>query len=486
MKILMAASEAHPYAKSGGLGDVIGALPAALARLGHEVKLFVPGYRSVKGMGLRMATPELSTEISIAGRKIVATVSLVRLSKIALEIYFVENEQYFDRAGLYLDPATGQEYEDNDERFLFFCRTVLEFARKLGFSPDIVHAHDWQTSLLPVYLKLLYGNDPVFASSKSVLTIHNLAYQGTFPAKSFPKFGLPDELFAPTSPFEFYGKVNLLKAGILHADKITTVSERYAQEIQTTSELGCGLEGVLSGRSADLVGILNGVDYLTWSPSRDKHLTYRYRPANLSGKRVNKVDLLNASGLPVRDDAPLIGIISRLVDQKGFDLIAEIADELLSLNVQLIVLGTGDEKYHRFFENLERDHPTKVKAYLTFDESMAHRIEAASDMFLMPSKFEPCGLNQMYSLKYGTVPVVREVGGLADTIVEFDPDTGKGNGFVFKEYDAAALMSTIRRAVSTYQRRRVWTKIMKNGMAADFSWASSAGKYVNLFESLAG
>jgi len=276
----------------------------------------------------------------------------------------------------------------------------------------------------------------------------------------------------------------LLKAGILHADKITTVSEKYAQEIQTTSELGCGLEGVLSDRSSDLVGILNGVDYLTWSPSRDKHLSYRYRPANLSGKRMNKVDLLNASGLPVRDEVPLIGIISRLVDQKGFDLIAEIADQLMSLNIQLIVLGTGDEKYHLFFEKLEQDYPTKVKANLTFDESLAHRIEAASDIFLMPSRFEPCGLNQMYSLKYGTVPVVREVGGLADTIVEFDPDTGKGNGFVFKDYDAAELLSTVRRAVSTYQRRRVWTKIMKNGMAADFSWGNSAARYETLFGSL--
>ena len=486
MRILMAASEMVPFAKSGGLGDVLGALPPALSRLGHEVKVFIPHYASIDTSAFDFQPVDLDLQVEVAGKSMPMKVSQYLEPKSGMEVYLLGNATLFERPDLYVDPATGKDFVDNDERFIFFCRGGLELCRKIGFWPDVVHAHDWQAGLLPIYLKTLYSEDSYFAGVKSVLTIHNLAYQGTFPAESFPKLNLPPEMFYATSPFEFYGQLNLLKASIVYADKITAVSERYAREIRSSSELGCGLEGVLTERKDDLVGILNGVDYTIWSPSRDKNIPFKYHRANLSGKKMNKVDLLNESSLPIRDKTPLIGVISRLVDQKGFDLVAEAAERILAMDIQMIVLGTGDEKYHSLFSELEQKYPDKIKAYLTFDDALAHRIEAASDIFLMPSRFEPCGLNQMYSLKYGTVPLVREVGGLADTVVDFDPTTGEGTGFVFKEYTADALVSTLERAVATYSRRRVWTKIMKSAMLQDFSWRRSAERYADLYAGLIG
>jgi len=324
----------------------------------------------------------------------------------------------------------------------------------------------------------------LFSKTKTVLTIHNLAYQGVFEKSCYPKLGLPEELFFATGPFEFYKKVNFLKGAISFADKITTVSPRYAREIQSSSELGCGLDGLLKERADDLTGILNGVDYTVWSPSRDKKIPFNYHRANLSGKKENKVELLRKSGLPIREKTPLIGIISRLVDQKGFDLVTGIADELFKMNIQMVVLGNGEKKYHEFFEKLEQKYPDKLKVYLKFDDKLAHLIEAGADIFLMPSRFEPCGLNQMYSLKYGTVPVVREVGGLADTVVDYNEDTGEGTGFVFKEYTRTALMEAITRAVDLYSNRRLWFKIIKTGMKQDFSWDIAAAKYDELFRQL--
>jgi starch synthase len=484
MKILVAASELTPFSKTGGLGDVVGALPKALAALGHEVITFSPRYGSIDENTFPLEALEWRIDVPVDQRKQPLTAAVFKDKKSGIDNYFINNEAYFDRRELYLDAKTGTDYADNDERFIFFSRGVLEAARKTGFKPDIIHVHDWQAGLIPVYLKTHYDHDSFFGGVKTVLTIHNLAYQGQFDQELFRKLNIPKELIYATGPFEFYGKMNFLKAAIAYADKITTVSPSYAVEIQSSPELGCGLEDVLKNRSADLVGILNGVDYSLWSPSRDQHLPYSYHVNNLSGKRMNKVELLGEAKLPIRDKTPLIGLISRLVDQKGFDLIAEAADRLFDMNIQMILLGTGEERYHQLFTRMQKKYPDKLRVYLTFDETLAHRIEAGADVFLMPSRFEPCGLNQMYSLKYGTVPIVREVGGLADTVVNYNPDTGAGTGFVFKNYTSEELLTAVRRAVDLFAKRRSWTKLMKAGMRQDFSWQKSARKYSQLFEQL--
>ncbi|TET94610.1 MAG: glycogen synthase GlgA [Candidatus Zixiibacteriota bacterium] len=485
MKILVAASEMAPFAKTGGLGDVLGALPRAFAGLGHEVKTFIPRYSSIDENIYPLQPLDWSLDVPVEPRPMPMTVEVLRDKKRRLESYFIDNEDYFDRRELYRDSKTGADYADNDERFIFFAHGVLEAIKKIDWKPDVIHVHDWQAGLIPVYLKTIYAGDSFLAGIRTVLTVHNLAYQGVFDKERFPKLNLPDDLFHPTAPFEFYGKVNFLKAAILFADKITTVSPQYAMEIQSSEELGCGLQGVLRERRDDLTGILNGVDYAIWSPSRDKNIPYRYHINNLSGKQMNKVELLGEAKMPIRAKTPLIGVISRLVDQKGFDLIADAAEQLFELNIQMVLLGTGEEKYHRLFKELEKKYPGKLRVYLTFDEALAHRIEAASDIFLMPSRFEPCGLNQMYSLKYGTVPLVREVGGLVDTVIDYNPESGEGTGFVFHEYTPEALVGTVRRAVELFAKKRRWTKLMKAGMRQDFSWVQSAQKYTQLFEQLA-
>lgn len=485
-KILMVASEAAPFARTGGLGDVLGALPQALSRQGHQVKVFLPRYGSVAFNHLPVRILDNSFEVEIDGKKHPASFEACYDRKNNNETIFVNNKDFFDRPELYRDPGTGKDYADNDERFIFFNRAVLEMLKAMNWQPDIIHVHDWQAGLIPVYLKTRYKNDPFFKDSKTVLTIHNLGYQGLFEGKRFRKLGLPKELFYPVSgPLEFYEKVNFLKAAIIYADYITTVSEKYAEEIQSSKELGAGLMDVLKERRDSLRGIVNGVDYRLWSPSKDKKIPFRYNKNNLTGKRENRVVLLNKTGLPQRNKVPLVGIISRLADQKGFDLIAESAKKLFALNLQMVVLGTGELKYHDLFMELEKRYPDKLKVYLTFDDDLAHLIEAGADMFLMPSRYEPCGLNQLYSLKYGTVPIVRAVGGLADTVVDYNPDTGQGTGFVFKEYSAEALVETVKRAMATYTRKKAWKKLMKAGMAQDFSWAKAAEKYADLYEELA-
>lgn len=483
MRIVVAASEMTPLAKTGGLGDVLGALPRAMAREGHDVRVFLPHYPSIDLAGRKVTRIGGHITVDVGGTPHEVNLSVVKDRQRGLEVILVGCDHYFDRPALYVDPETGKDYPDNDERFILFGRAVMESCRAIGLRPDVIHAHDWQAALLPVFLKTHYANDEVFAGAKSVLTIHNLAHQGLFPGERFRLLNLPDALFGAEQPVEFYGQVNFLKAGINFADKITTVSERYAEEIQT-GKFGCGLEGVLAGRKDDLVGILNGVDYTVWSPSRDKNIPYRYHINNLAGKRMTKVELLNTAGLPVRDQSPLVGMIARLVQQKGLDLIAEAADRMLALDLQFIVLGTGEEKYHKLLTMLQERHPDKVRVYLRHDEKLAHQIEAGADAFLMPSLFEPCGLNQMYSLKYGTVPIVNHVGGLADTIEPFDPEKKAGTGFVFNEETPEALLASIEEMVRTYSRRRLWTGLMKNGMRQDYSWGRAVAKYIELFHSL--
>ena len=483
LKILMAASEAGPFVRTGGLGDVMAALPRALAALGHEVKVFLPLYEQIDGDRYRLRPMERLVAVPHRGEIVEAAVQKIASRRGGPEHYFVGHDDYFLRPDLYRDPGTGKDFVDNHLRFAFFGRAVLQTTKALGWSPDIVHAHDWQAALIPVYLKAVYADDPVLNSARSVLTIHNLGYQGLFQKDSFTELGLPDDLFyAMTGALEFFGKVNFLKGGITLADKISTVSERYAREIQAGEEFGFGLEGVLQNRTRDVHGIVNGVDYSVWSPSRDNKIPKKYGMSNLSGKRTCRVELMNRAGLPQRDRVPLIGLITRLTDQKGVDLLTEAADDIFALDLQMIILGTGDEEYHRKLRQLELKYPDKLKVYLEFNDELAHHIQAGADMFLMPSRYEPCGLNQMYALKYGTVPIVREVGGLADTVAEYDPETGQGTGFLFREYDSEAMVAALKKALTVFQGRRKWGKLVKTGMTRDYSWAQSARQYTELFE----
>lgn len=483
LKILIASPEVIPFAKTGGLADVCGALPQALAKLGHQVKVTLPKYKVVDEKKFKLS--EVKTDvplIPVGDKSIKITVRNYNLTSPELDYLFIVNDRYYNREELYRDRSTGFDYKDNDERFILFARGTLEILKATEWQPDIIHANDWQSALIVVYLKTLYADDPFFGHTKTVFSIHNLAYQGNFPQGTFDKIGVPKDLFYPTSPFEFWGKVNFMKAGICYADVINTVSETYAVEIQSSSEFGHGLEGVLRARNADLYGIINGIDYNIWSPEKDTLISYNYSLKDLSGKKKNKELLLKLCNLPPSTrDVPLIGIISRLADQKGFDLLAQIADKLLSLDLQMVILGTGDEKYHRLFKEMGAKYPEKISVNLRFDNPLAHLIEAGGDMFLMPSRYEPCGLNQLYSLKYGTVPIVRKTGGLADTIENYDPQTGGGTGFVFKNYDASEFLDTIKLALKVYKDKNAWVRLMENGMKKDFSWEVSAKKYVEIY-----
>jgi starch synthase len=484
LRILIASPEVVPFAKTGGLADVGGSLPKALSKLGHQVKVILPEYKMVDETTFNLQEVNIDlSEIQLGEKKEKIKLKSCQLPDSQVEYLFIVNEKYYNRDELYMDKSTGFDYTDNDERFILFAQATLEILKALNWQPDIIHANDWQSGLIPAYLKTLYAGDPFFAGTASVFSIHNIAYQGNFPKKSFVKIGIAKDFFYPTSPFEYWGNVNFLKVGISYADVLSTVSERYAVEIQSSSEFGFGLEGVLRTRNADLYGIVNGVDYEEWSPEKDKFIPYHYSSKDLSGKEKNKKALLEKCNLSKnRKDVPLIGIISRLADQKGFDILAESSDKLLSLDLQMVILGTGDEKYHELFKKMSKKYPRRISVNLRFDNALAHSIEAGSDMFLMPSRYEPCGLNQLYSLKYGTIPIVRETGGLADTIQDYNPETKKGTGFVFKNYDSLELLEAIKRALQVYQNKELWTQIMKNGMQKDFSWQSSARKYENLYQ----
>jgi starch synthase len=394
-------------------------------------------------------------------------------------VYFVENDRYYQRDALY--GKGGADFADNSERFIFFSRAVLEAVVALRLPCDVIHCHDWQTGLIPVYLKTIYRSAPAFAKVGTLFTIHNLAYQGVFWHWDMKLTGLDWSLFN-WNQLEFWGKVNFMKGGLVFSDLISTVSETYSKEIQTP-EYGCGLEGVLRERSKDLFGVINGIDYEVWNPAVDPLIPTRYDAKKLNGKAACKKFLQRKCGLPVRK-APLVGMISRLADQKGFDLAAEVMAELLTSDVQFVVLGTGEPKYHDLLNRLARNYPDRMSVTLGFDNQMAHEIEAGADMFLMPSRFEPCGLNQLYSLKYGTAPVVRSTGGLADTVVDCTPETldkGAATGFSFEKYSAADLLATLKRALACYADRKTWLKLIKNGMGQNWSWDESARKYVKLY-----
>ena len=477
MHIAFAASECVPFSKTGGLADVVGALPRALAALGHQVSVYVPRYRQTKLTDPQTVVGSITVPFDDKYR-FCSVVTAGTNSPDGVKFYFVEYPPYFDRDALYGSPAG--DYPDNAERFALFSRAVLEASKILGV-PQVFHCHDWQSALVPVMLRTLYAEDPAFRDVATVFTIHNMGYQGLFPPDTLPLLMLPWELLT-MSEMEFFGQVNFLKGALVHSDFITTVSKKYSQEIQTT-EYGFGLEGVLRGRAATVAGILNGVDYDEWSPQTDKFTVAKYSPQDLSGKLKCKQDLLHAFGIANVDaKVPVIGIVSRFAAQKGFDLIAQIMDRLAREEMIMVVLGSGDKPYEEMFQRLNKQFPNKIAAKVAFDNAIAHKIEAGADMFLMPSCYEPCGLNQIYSLKYGTVPIVRATGGLDDTIEPWDARTGKGTGFKFSDYTGEALLATIKQALLSYQDPSSWQTLMRNGMSRDFSWGASAREYGKIYD----
>lgn len=474
LNIVQVSPEAAPFAKTGGLADVVGALPLAEAELGHQVMVVMPLHRQVRKGRRKLTDLNLELSINLGPTRLKAVVYQGTLGR-KVPTYFIGIDDYFDRAELYGTPQG--DYPDNAERFSFFCWATLELLSSLKMTPDVIHCHDWQSGLVPVYQKLYFRH---LSSVATLLTVHNLAYQGVFPAEKLPATGLPWDLFHPGG-VEFYGKISFLKAGLIFADLVNTVSEGYSREIQT-AEYGCGLEGVLAERRDRLFGILNGVDYKDWNPATDKFLAANYTPENLAGKARCKQDLLKEFGLTGLEKKPLLGMISRLAEQKGFDLLEEAAPELLSLDLGLVILGTGDEKYQNLLKELAKAYPGKLGVKIAFDNKLAHKIEAGADIFLMPSRYEPCGLNQIYSLRYGTIPLVRATGGLDDSIEEFDPATGQGTGLKFANYDARELLQKVKEALEVYlSKPAAWKRLMTNAMACDFSWERSAQRYVELY-----
>jgi starch synthase len=476
VRIAFLSSEVAPFAKSGGLADVAFSLPKTLSKLGQEPRVFMPLYAQVDHgrHGLRPLGGRV--EIRLLGQTVPFMLLTAELPGTATPIYFIDCPRFYDRPTLYTNDA------DEPLRFLYFSRAVLETCQRLGFAPDILHANDWQTALVPLLKKTLYAWDRLFQSSRTVLTIHNIAYQGVASAGVADAIGIDRSLFDGADLRG--GRVNFLKTGIVHADRLTTVSPTYALEIQTEAQ-GYGLDPVLRSRARDLTGILNGVDYDEWDPSKDRFIPARYSARSLHRKKKNKEALLERLGLPYSEAIPLAGMVTRLSYQKGIEILFDALPAVLARQpLQLVVLGTGETKYEDFFEGLQARYPGAVRFVRGFDEELAHWIEAGADLFLMPSRYEPCGLNQMYSLRYGTVPVVRRTGGLADSVRPFDPATGEGTGIVFDHFNAEAVVWALEAGVGLFRDEALWRRVVLNGMKEDFSWDREAGRYLAIYREL--
>jgi starch synthase len=480
MKIAFVSTEIVPFAKTGGLADVSGSLPRELVKLGCNIKLFMPKYfivdENLHGLKYSWDIGEMPIRINGVIRSV--HVHQSKLPDSDLDVYFIDCPHYFHRYRIYTDDF------DEDERFILFSKAVIETLQRLQWIPDVVHCNDWQTGLIPLLLKDNYGWDKVFDNTGTLLSIHNIGYQGMFSKSVLNSAEIRSDLFYPSGPIEQDGGVSFMKAGISFSDIINTVSNTYAHEI-LTAEFGAGLEKVLKQREEDLFGILNGVDYDVWSPETDKHLPFNYSINDLGGKLKNKKFLLEHFDIPFNKDVPLIGIVSRMVLQKGFDIFADAINDLMNLEANWIILGSGEDKFEDLFRRLSNQLPGKVGSYIGYNNELSHLIEAGADMLLMPSRYEPCGLNQIYSLKYGTVPIVRKTGGLADTVKDWDEENyygfDHGNGFSFYDYTGYALYKTVERAVNTFKHKEVWKKIQTNGMSLDFSWERSAEKYLELY-----
>jgi starch synthase len=480
LKVLMAASEAAPLAKTGGLGDVAGSLPPALRELGHDVRLVLPFYGQTKKAAPRATDTGLQIQAPVDGGLLSAQVWQTDIE--GCPVYLIQQDSLYDRDGLY--QGKDGDFPDNARRFIFFCRAVIELARALDFPADIVHLHDWQTGLIPAYLKSRLLDSGPLKKAKSLLTIHNLAYQGVFGSETFAQTGLPLEMNG-IGGLEFWGNISFLKAGLVYSDALSTVSPSYAWEIQTP-EGGMGMEGILASRQAVLSGILNGADYGSWSPGKDPYLPQTYSARDLSGKKACRKAICRAFELePPGPETAVLGFVGRLAWQKGMDILAEVAPRLLLDDVRLCILGTGEAHLEAQARELAKAYQGRVGVRLLFSEELAHQVQAGADMLVMPSRFEPCGLNQIYALKYGTVPVVRATGGLKDTVEPFNPLSGQGTGFWFESPTAPDLLCALREALWTKARPKLWQKLQQNAMSCDFSWTRSAEEYSALYQRLA-
>ncbi|MDZ4701518.1 MAG: glycogen synthase GlgA [Rhodothermales bacterium] len=478
MNICFATSECVPFVKTGGLADVCGALPRALDRLGCNVKLFLPLYQSIRTMdhGLTYASDLGEMIVRVGMQDVGFHTWHGTIPDSNVDVYLIDCPRYFHRPTPYTsDP-------DEDERFILFQYAIFSVLQRYAWAPDVFHCNDWQTGLIPAIIRLNYEWDDLFRPAASVMAIHNIGYQGRFNPLTLLKARLPQEHYYPTGPFELFGSFSFLKSGLVFADLLVTVSENYAREIQT-SEFGEGLQGLLASRRGELYGILNGIDVDVWNPAIDPYLTDHFSADDIEGKALNKQQLLASFGLPYREDTPVVGIVSRFADQKGFELLHPMMEPFLRAHdVQFVVLGSGEPRHERFFSWLQATFPTRVGVYIGYNERLSHLIEAGSDLFLMPSRYEPCGLNQMYSLVYGTVPVVRYTGGLADTVRDSDGEPATGNGFTFDWFTSESVYDSLVRALEAYRTPERWRTIMKRGMNADFSWEASARKYLALYE----
>lgn len=457
MKIAICAAEVVPFAKTGGLADVCGALPLALEEQNQEVIIIMPRYKAIQDSKFTITRLKDDISYSVIGKNI--------------KVYFIENDKYFFRDSLYVDKFG--DYKDNLERFSYFCKRALSLLKEINYKADVIHIHDWQASLVPVYLKNLYKSDAFYQDMRTILTIHNIGYQGLFPKEEFPKLGLAWSLFG-IEGLEFYGKINFLKAGMEFSDIINTVSPTYSKEIQT-KEFGFGLEGVLGKRRNSLFGILNGLDYNIWNPQTDKFIAKNFSVKDITNKSKDKEDLQKFCKLPVKKNIPLLGMVSRLVQHKGFDILSVGIEKICKMDLQIVILGTGDLKYHQFLTKIMKKYPKVISLHLKFDDPLAHKIYAGSDIFLVPSQYEPCGLGQLISLRYGTIPLVFKTGGLADTV-------NKDNGFVFDKYSKEELIKTINAAIKAFQDKLAWNQLVQRALECDFSWGKSAKQYIKLYE----
>lgn len=475
MNILLVASEVAPFAKTGGLADVAGALPQALARLGHDVRIFMPWYHTVSEKPFASERLHIKIEVEVAGLKRSAELRQGRLGEVP--VYFLDYPEFFQRQGLY-GTTTAGDYPDNAQRFGLFCRAVLEALPQLDFRPDVLHLNDWQTGLIPVLLRSERRADPFYARTATVMTIHNLGYQGLFAPDTLTELGLGPELFHMEG-LEYYGQLSFLKGGLFFSDLITTVSPSYCREIQTP-EFGHGFDGILRKRRKELIGILNGIDYQQWNPATDAALHTPYSAEDPTGKVQNKLDLQHQLGLARDSHLPILAMVTRLATQKGLDILEAAWPKLIRRPLQFVLLGDGEEQHMAFFRRLQDRHPELVSITLSFDDTLARRIYAGSDLFLMPSHYEPCGLGQLIALRYGSIPLVRRTGGLADTVDDADADP-RGNGFVFKTPSARALLTALDRALKRYQDHEDWAQLVPRAMAGDFSWERSAQRYVAVY-----
>jgi len=478
LKVLFVSSEVAPFAKTGGLADVSGALPKALCRLGCDARVILPFYKCVNAGGFNLK--KIKSQVSHDSLGNLQKFDIYETKDAGLTAYFIRNDDYFDRDQLYGTPEG--DYKDNAYRFGFFSKAVLAAIKEIDFKCDIINCNDWQSALIPFYLKFKLAKEDFFKGIKTLFTIHNLAYQGQFSKDAMKDLAIPASFFN-MQDLEFYGKINFMKSGILYSDAVNTVSKGYAEEILTV-EYGCGLEGVLNVVKDRLFGITNGADYSEWSPEVDPHIAEKYNFNTLEKKALCKRDLLKTLGMKLSEDRPLLGSITRLAEQKGIDLLAHVMKKLVAMDVGVIVLGKGDEKYQDIFSRLASDYPEHLSVNIKFDNVLAHKIEAGSDMFLMPSRYEPCGLNQMYSLKYGTIPVVRATGGLDDIIIDIDEDTVHGNGFKFGPATGEAFSNAIEMAVNKFENKEEWKAMQKKVMQLDFSWHHSAREYIEVYKKI--